>query len=83
MYYKKNEDALLVFNWAISLYPDNANLYDSTAEAYAKSGNIKEAKRYYQKALDVLEKTKNNYDTESYDYYKSMIIKNRNALKKA
>lgn len=82
LYYEKNEEALSVFNWAISLYPDNANLYDSTAEAYAKSGDVNEAKRYYQKALDVLENTKNNYDTESYDYYKSMFIKNRDAVEK-
>lgn len=83
LYYEKNEEALAVFNWAISLYPNNANLYDSKAEAYLKSGNNKEAKRYYQKALDVLENTKKDYDTESYDYYKSIFIKNRDALEKS
>ncbi|MFD2915212.1 alpha/beta hydrolase-fold protein [Psychroserpens luteus] len=83
LYYKKNDEALSVFNWAISLYPDNANLYDSTAEAYLKSGNNKEAKRYYQKALDVLENTKDDYDDESYAYYKSMFIKNRDAVEKS
>ncbi|WP_040279461.1 alpha/beta hydrolase-fold protein [Psychroserpens damuponensis] len=82
LYYKKYEDALGVFNWALSLYPDNANLYDSTAEAYLKSGNKNEASRYYSKALEILEKTRDDYDAESYDYYKSMFIKNRDAVEK-
>lgn len=83
LHYEKNDEALGVFNWALSLYPNNANLYDSTAEAYLKSGNNEEARRYYQKALDVLEKTKDDYDVETYDYYKSIFIKNRDAIGKS
>ncbi|WP_299333203.1 alpha/beta hydrolase-fold protein [uncultured Psychroserpens sp.] len=79
----KTDEALKVFNWAIELYPDDANIYDSKAEALAKSGDMKQAKVFYKKAIDVLEKTKSNYDSENYEYYKDMFNKNLNALDKS
>lgn len=79
---EKTEEALKVFDWALELYPNDANLYDSKAEALEKSNQLKEAKRYYKKALDVLEKTKNQYDPENYDYYKSMFSEHLENLKK-
>ncbi len=79
---EKTEEALKVFDWALELYPNDANLYDSKAEALEKSNQLKEAKRYYKKALDVLEKTKSQYDPENYDYYKSMFSEHLENLKK-
>jgi pentatricopeptide repeat protein len=32
-------------------FPQSGNVWDSLAEAYMKSGNLKEAEQYYQKAL--------------------------------
>lgn len=78
---EKTEEALKVFDWALELYPNDANLYDSKAEALEKSNQLKEAKLYYKKALDVLEKTKNQYDPENYDYYKSMFSEHLENLK--
>lgn len=82
VYADKFEEALKVFDWALELYPNNANLYDSKAEAYEKNGDFKQAKAHYKKALEVLEKTKDTYDSETYEYYKEIFNEHLNKLKK-
>jgi cytochrome c-type biogenesis protein CcmH/NrfG len=41
--------------WVLRLnaqqFPQSGNVWDSLAEAYMKSGNLKTAEEYYQKAL--------------------------------
>ncbi len=74
------EAAIQIFDWAIELYPNDANLYDSMAEALEKSNNIDGAKTYYKKASEVLMRNKDQYDPESYDYYKNIFETHLKAL---
>lgn len=62
---KKNE-AIQVLEWAISLYPDDSNLYDSMGEIQQKTGNIEKAKYYYQKGLSVIEFQKTKLSENTY-----------------
>ncbi len=48
------EDALVVFQTNLKLYPQVANCYDSLAECYMNLGNDKMAIEYYQKAYDMI-----------------------------
>ncbi|MGG5485790.1 alpha/beta hydrolase-fold protein [Gaetbulibacter sp. PBL-D1] len=66
---KDPKAALKVFDWALNLYPNDANLHDSKAEAYEKNGDLKNAKLYYKKALNVLEKNKATLHPEDYAFY--------------
>ena len=45
------EEAVLVFKLNSELFPDSANCWDSLAEGYWRSGDIVQAKTYYQKAI--------------------------------
>lgn len=45
-----NEDAMKVFVANTKKYPENWNVWDSLGEAYANSGDTKNAKKYYKKA---------------------------------
>ena len=44
-------DAIQVFRLNAAQFPQSGNVWDSLAEAYMKSGNLKKAEEYYQKAL--------------------------------
>jgi tetratricopeptide (TPR) repeat protein len=48
-----NEAAIVVFRFNIHLFPDQANPYDSLAEAYMISGDLQKSREYYNKALEV------------------------------
>ncbi|MBQ0769392.1 MAG: tetratricopeptide repeat protein [Bizionia sp.] len=50
---RKNEfdDAIAVFKVNVALYPESANVYDSLADAYLKSGDSLEAFKNYSKSL--------------------------------
>ena len=50
---QKIDRAIQIFTLNIQLYPDEANPYDSLAEAYLKKGEKKKAKEYYLKALEI------------------------------
>jgi pentatricopeptide repeat protein len=43
--------AIQVFRLNAAQFPQSGNVWDSLAEAYMKSGNMKKAEEYYQKAL--------------------------------
>ena len=49
----RTADAIAVFIFNTELYPDSANTYDSLAEGYAGSGDVKRAVEFYRKALAV------------------------------
>lgn len=49
----KEKDAIEVFRLNTELYPDEANPWDSLAEAYLRSGDKAMALKYYRKALEI------------------------------
>lgn len=57
-YADKKKDALSTLEWALSLYPDDTNLYDSIGEMYQDEKNSKEAISYYSKGMEIIEKEK-------------------------
>lgn len=48
---KTSQQGIRVFELAVSLYPNSANLFDSLAEAYLFVGNKKEAAKQFKKSL--------------------------------
>jgi len=52
----KKKDAIQIFKMNVEFYPQSANCYDSLAEAYETSGNIKAALENYRKAIAMLDK---------------------------
>lgn len=56
---KKMTEALNVFKLNVLLYNNNANIWDSLAECYYKMGNKAEAKKYYEKVLELNPKSEN------------------------
>lgn len=49
----KNKEALELFKLNVALYPDSWNVYDSLGEILLKLGNKEEAKKMYQKSVDL------------------------------
>jgi len=49
----KIKEAIEVFKYAVSEYPESANAYDSLAEAYMKNGDNKLAIENYKKSLEL------------------------------
>lgn len=45
------KEAISVLELDVEAYPSSPRVYDSLAEAHIKTGNLKEAEAYYQKAL--------------------------------
>ena len=66
-YTNKKKEALEVFAWGLSLYPDNINLYDSMGELQQKSGNKKEALDYYNRGLKIVQSQRNQLDAATYN----------------
>jgi tetratricopeptide (TPR) repeat protein len=50
------ENAVEVFTYNTTLYPDSANVWDSLGEAYETAGKLKEAYESYSKAVKNAEK---------------------------
>lgn len=50
---KKNQEAIEIFKLNVTLFPDEANPYDSLAEAYMLEGKYNLSRKYYNKALEV------------------------------
>ena len=46
-------EAIEVFELNTELFPESANVYDSLAEAYMKSGDKKKATQFYKKSLEL------------------------------
>lgn len=47
----KAVEGVAVFEFALTLYPTSANLYDSLAEGYVYIGDTKKAKENFRKSL--------------------------------
>jgi len=73
------DQALDIFDWAITVHPGDANLYDSRAEALLKVGRKIEALAAYRKALEVIETQKPTMNPEDYTFYLEMIRGNLKA----
>ncbi|WP_444996957.1 serine hydrolase [Aliikangiella sp. IMCC44359] len=56
---KDYQTALNLFNVAVQLHPNNANAFDSLAEASMITGNNQLAKKYYKKSLAINPENKN------------------------
>lgn len=46
----KSDEAIAAFKWNVERYPESANVYDSLAEAYERSGRLDLARPLYEKA---------------------------------
>ncbi len=68
--------AIDVLDYAITHFPDDANIYDSKGEMLEEMGKKKEAKKYYQKALNKLEEMKDNYSEDEYKFYAKVFKEN-------
>ena len=66
-YSNKSKEAIDVFEWALSLYPNDINLYDSMGEIQQSTGNNKEALRYYLKGITVVEQQKSKLQVRTYE----------------
>nr|WP_314839102.1 alpha/beta hydrolase-fold protein [uncultured Flavobacterium sp.] len=60
-----------IINWAIEMYPNGFNLYDSKAEFLESMNENKEAEKVLKYAIDRLEKSKG--EISSYDYFKKTL----------
>lgn len=47
------DGAIKVFKMNAEAFPESANVWDSLAEAYMKAGDMMQAKKYYQKSLEL------------------------------
>jgi hypothetical protein len=54
----KNDEAIAAFKSNVKRYPNSANVYDSLAEAYEKTGKLDLAKPNYERAVQVGGKNK-------------------------
>ena len=70
---KNPKESLKIISWALDLYPNGINLYDSKAEILENLNKNTEAVNVAKLGLEKLEKIKN--ETEDYDYYKTMLEK--------
>jgi Tfp pilus assembly protein PilF len=53
LYTGRPEDAVCVLKKGISFYPENANLHDTLAEVYMKSGKTELAIAHYRRSLEL------------------------------
>ena len=53
---QKNEKAKMYFELAIEYYPESANAYDSMADFYEAQGDINNAIKFAQKAVELSDK---------------------------
>lgn len=65
-YSGRKKEAIEILEWGISLFPDDANLFDSLGEIQQDSGNIEKAKFYYEKGLSIIESQKKELPNDIY-----------------
>lgn len=66
-YAGKKREAIQVLEWAISLYPNDANLFDSMGEIQEEVGNKEQAKYFYSRGLTLTEEQKNELSESTYN----------------
>ena len=79
-YSGKTDHAIRIASWAVELYPDDVNLYDSLGELVQNSGEKDEARIIYQKGIEVVELQKNLLDASSYNSLKNALVKRLHSL---
>jgi hypothetical protein len=67
IYSDHKKDATAIFEWGLSIFPDDINLYDSMGEIQQQSGDKKSALAYYMKGMDVVKKQKTRFDNKTYE----------------
>jgi len=65
-YADKKKEAIQVLEWAIKLFPDDANLYDSIGEMQESIGNTEKAKDYFNKGLSIIKSQKDELPEETF-----------------
>lgn len=75
------DQALELFDWAIALYPNDANIYDSKAEALENKGEFNLAYENYATAAEKLTLQKETLDEESYAFYLERFEENMKRVK--
>lgn len=65
------KESVKIINWAIEMYPNGFNLYDSKAEFLESMNENKEAEKVLRYALDRLQKSKG--EISRYDYFKEVL----------
>jgi len=81
MFYSgKTDHAIQIASWAVELYPDDVNLYDSLGELLQNSGKKDEARRIYQKGIELMALQKNLMDASSYNSLKSALVERLHSL---
>ncbi|MGJ7033128.1 alpha/beta hydrolase-fold protein [Niabella hirudinis] len=62
----KKEEAIRLLEWAVLLYPDNANLYDSMGEMLESTGDLKKAADCYNRGLSIIKAQKDRLSEQTY-----------------
>jgi tetratricopeptide (TPR) repeat protein len=65
-YANRKKEAIQLLEWAISLYPHDANLYDSMGEIQESAGNTEKAKYYYNQGLSTIKSQKDKLSDNTY-----------------
>jgi len=65
-YSDRLKEAIEVFQWGLSVYPDDINLYDSMGEIQQNTGDKKSALAFYLKGLAVVKKQQSKFDNITY-----------------
>ncbi|HMF71066.1 MAG TPA: hypothetical protein VK616_06305 [Flavitalea sp.] len=79
-YSGKTDHAIQIASWAVELYPDDVNLYDSLGELLQNSGKKDEARRIYQKGIEVVALQKKLMDASSYNSLKDALVERLHSL---
>jgi predicted alpha/beta superfamily hydrolase len=66
-YAGKKGEAIQILEWAISLYPNDTNLFDSMGEIQESAGNKEQAASFYSKGLALTEEQKNELSENIYN----------------
>lgn len=75
-------EAVAFYKQAVKNYPQKSQLYNKIGENSVKTKNNKQAKEYFDLALNIIEKEKDTFEYEgTYEYYKNVYDKNRKKIK--
>ena len=81
-YSNKLDDAIQISNWAIELYPEDSNLYDSLGEFLQAKQNKNEAAKVYRQGLELVERQKDLVENSIYIDKKNSFLKRLESLEK-
>jgi predicted alpha/beta superfamily hydrolase len=73
-YSGKKDHAINLAAWAVALYPEDVNLFDSLGELLQNNGQKEEARSNYQKGLALVEQQKSLVDTSTYNSLKNGLL---------